>query len=310
MMAMMLLRAGAAINPRNALGQTPLMVAASGRFAHHTHFLRWLISKEVDVQEKDRGGNTALVLAVISSARTNVGLLLHHKASIAFTEKKLLTLEDPDVLAIAKYLRAVDNGLPLESAEEYFEIQEFLGPSILDRIIGMGICSESHKLVSMLERAQEGKYLNYYEIHMQNLNSGLKKFFFKYILRRNEVKVKEKKQELVLPMQKADEKDIRRMMDAKRRAKELKKQHADREMQARNLEAARREIAAVQSADTLALLYGKKQAGQWQRKPEKKRKGKETMQDLLKDGRRKKEGEGKSQVKSRWEFQEVEADRR
>jgi ankyrin repeat protein len=117
MMALMLIRGGAKIEVKNALGQTPLMVAASGRFSHHTSFLRWIIGKGADVQAKDRGGNTALVLAVISSARNNIGLLLHHKASVAFKDKKIVMLEDPDAIAIAKYLRAVDNRLPIEDAE-------------------------------------------------------------------------------------------------------------------------------------------------------------------------------------------------
>lgn len=38
-----------------------------------------------------------------------MGILLHYKATVTVTTKKLLTYEDPEALAIAKYVRAVDN---------------------------------------------------------------------------------------------------------------------------------------------------------------------------------------------------------
>ncbi|GMH88803.1 hypothetical protein TL16_g11264 [Triparma laevis f. inornata] len=212
-MAMMLLKAGAKLCPRNSLGQTPLHIAASGRLPHHTTFLRWLLSKEkVNINEKDRGGNTALVLSVISCARTNVGILLHYKATVTVTTKKLLTYEDPEALAIAKYVRAVDN-----SSE-----------------------------------------------------------------------------------------DMDLLIEAKKRKREIKKMQAKEEVKIRNLEAARREIAAVQSKDTLARLYGKTKGGAWVRQSEeelvKKRGFDEHKKINVEKG-------GRAETKSRWEFREIEGDR-
>ncbi|GMH86798.1 hypothetical protein TrVE_jg745 [Triparma verrucosa] len=306
-MAMMLLKAGAKISPRNSLGQTPLHVAASGRLPHHTAFLRWVIAKEgVDINEKDRGGNTALVLAVISCARTNVGILLHHKAIVTVTTKKLLTYEDPEALAIAKYVRAVDNRLDIEVAEEYFEVQKFLGPSIFDRVFGMGLCSESHYVVEMCERALDGNYLNYYEIHKENLKRGLTYLFYRYVLGRKPVKEVVRKKKKVLAVQKASEEDMNLLVEAKLRKRELKKQQYKEEIKIRNLEAARREIAAVQSKDTLARLYGKTKGGAWVRQTEDELAKKRGFDDKKKI---KVEPGGRAETKSRWEFREIEGDK-
>ena len=187
------------MNPRNSLGQTPLMVAASGRFSKHTSFLRFIISKGADINEKDRGGNSALVLAILSTARINVGILLHRRAVVKPAAKKLLTYEDPEALSLAKYIRAVDNRLPDDISDEYFEVQSFMGPSVIDRLFGIGLCSDSHHIVTMIEKAEEGTYLNSYEIHVENLQGGLMWFINKIILRKKEVAVVKKEEKKVGP---------------------------------------------------------------------------------------------------------------
>ena len=281
-MALMLLRAGAKLNPRNSLGQTPFHVCASGRLAHHTSFLRWMLSRKVDVNEKDRGGNTALVLAVVSCAKTNVGVLLHHKATVTVKNKQFLALEDPEALAIAKYVRAVDNRLPIELAEEYFEVQTFLGPSILDRIFSLGLCSESHKIVNMLESSLDGNYLNYYETHKDNFRRGMIYIWNHYIMRRKSIQKEERKKKKVLQVQKASEEAMLTLMEAKRRKRQIKKDQFFENVRLKNVEAARREIANVQSRETLQKLYGKTEQGGW-------------VKEKDKDG------------KEKWVYREVEA---
>lgn len=158
--------------------------------------------------------------------------------------------------------------LDIEVAEEYFEVQKFLGPSLFDRIFGMGLCSESHYVVEMCEKALDGNYLNYYEIHKENLKRGVTYLFYRYVLGRNQIKEVVRIHKKVLAIQKASSEDMNLLIEAKKRKREIKKMQAKEEVKIRNLEAARREIAAVQSKDTLARLYGKTKGGAWVRQSE------------------------------------------
>ncbi len=304
MMARMILRAKGVMECRNSLGQTPLMVAASGRFGHHTAFLRFAIAHGGDVNAKDRGGNTALVLAVISGAKNNIGLLLHHKATVIERKKEILTYDDPEALGIAKYLRALDIRMDdVEHADEYFDVEKMLGPSLMDRIFGLGLCSDSHHIVDMLERAAEGKYLNYYEIHMENVSTGAWQFFERYILGRKPKPPPPKVIKKILPVQVADPTNIDRMQEERKAARQRKKELEEFQIMQKNVEAARREISAVSSADTMKLLYGKKQAGHWVEKDGWSRTD-------AKDRNKIRGGMGnRADAESRWEFKEIEADR-
>ena len=85
-------------------------------------------------------------------------------------------------------MRACDNNLSIEDCEEFIELERILGPSLLDRVFRFGICGKSHRIVDMLERANDGTYLNYYEIHLGNAKQGMWWFFERVILGKKPVK--------------------------------------------------------------------------------------------------------------------------
>jgi hypothetical protein len=140
----------------------------------------------------------------------------------------------------------------------------------------------------MLELAEQGKYLNYYEIHLANAKDGLKWFFYRVILGRKQEEAPVIVKKKVLEMQcvraglppgaspplsafqpnptlrrYADPADIDRIQEARRLARIRKKELEFNVIMEKNIEAARREIAGVDASKNLAHLYSKKKVGEW-----------------------------------------------
>jgi hypothetical protein len=328
-MGHMLLRAGAVVEARNGLGQTPVMLAASGRFSHHSSMLRFLVDHGADVNAKDRGGNTALVLAVIAGNITNVGILLHHKAKVVDAPHEVLTYGDPEALGIARYLRAADNHFEdIDDCEEYIELQKILGASLYDRFFGFGICAKSHYIVDMLERAAENKFVSYYEIHLRNAKVGLWWFYQRVILGKKPPPVVHVIQRKVLQIQMADPSNIDAMQEKTRLARLRRKELEMKRVMVNNMEAARKEVAAVESIVELKKLYNKRAVGTWQKREnwassvgrgQEKDEKQEALDALDEEDRRKgkkvvsrgnKSGNSApSEGKSRWVLEPVYADK-
>ena len=70
----------------------------------------------------------------------------------------------------------------------------------------------------------------------------------------------------ILQMQMADPKQIDIMQEKTRLARLRRKELEFNQVMAKNLEAAREEIARVESVATMAMLYGKRDCGTWERR--------------------------------------------
>jgi len=301
----LLIRAKADVNLKNSLGMTPLMVASAGKFSGHTDFVRFLIENGAEVNEKDRGGSTALVQATINTCVNNVGVLLHHGATVIEPKHAMFELDVPQALSIGKFLRAKDEGVAGadgDNGDEYFELLKITGPGLIDRICSIGLCRPSAVVVDMLEKAAENKYLNYYEISKENYAN-----LFRHILHHLGIKkikkevVVIKKKEKVLQVQKLDDSVRVEAINARRRARKLKKELEMKAIDSHNLNQARREMMQVGSKEAMEALYKRTNGGEWVDKVDK-------LEGKEKSGNRTK-GRGRSEVKKQYVFQEVTADR-
>lgn len=302
-LALLLVRAGSRVNVKNSLGQTPLMIAAGGKWSGHTAVVRLLIALGATVNDKDRGGSTALVYAVLSSAVSNVGILLHHEATVESKERKYFRSADPEALAIAKFCRSYDNQIDLEGSDEYFALRAISGPTVLEVVFGIGVRSNSARVVDMLESALAGTFINTYEIHLLNAAWGVSYLWNRFVKGKDMRKVQQvvvKKK--ILQVQKYEEFDWDTVQSARLRMRELKVELEKKRIAERNLMAARKEISEVQSQRNLDKLFGRKAVGKWVRV--------EAAEDeKLKDPRynaKTHKKSGKSEPKAKWEFRDIE----
>ncbi|GMI54387.1 hypothetical protein ScalyP_jg12107 [Parmales sp. scaly parma] len=301
----MLLRARADVNCRNSLGMTPLMVASAGKFSMHTNFVRFMIDNGAKVDDKDRAGSTALVHAVMNINVNNVAVLLHHNATVVEPVHEMMSLEVPEALTIGKFLRARDENVNSEPgmSDEYFALMKISGPSIIDRVCSLGICRPSNIVVDMLEMAHEKKFLNYYEISKENYANLFWHLLHHLHLKRiKTTKEVVKKKRKVLQIQKLDDSVRTEAIAARKAARKLKKELAAKAVDDHNLDAARQELLAVTSKSRTEQMYNTRQSGSWQQvknKPGRKKTNYELRQE---EGKR-------SEVKQKWKFQEVTADK-
>eukprot|EP00592_Proboscia_alata_P001008 CAMPEP_0194376340 /NCGR_PEP_ID=MMETSP0174-20130528/24741_1 /TAXON_ID=216777 /ORGANISM="Proboscia alata, Strain PI-D3" /LENGTH=281 /DNA_ID=CAMNT_0039156937 /DNA_START=347 /DNA_END=1192 /DNA_ORIENTATION=+ len=139
----MLLRAGANVNKANGLGQTPLIIASSGKYSRHTKFVKLLLSCGVeDVNLKDKGGSTPLEQSIRSSNAGTVGILVDEGGAYI----------DGDAMIRAKRIRASKAGISFDKSDVHFEKLKALGPpTFWDKIKRQGLCCPASLVVDKLE---------------------------------------------------------------------------------------------------------------------------------------------------------------
>lgn len=176
----LLLDAGANIDQVNALGQTPLMIACAFTSRRHFACAELLISRDCNMDLRDKGGSNALEQAIIASNVACVKSLLHHGARLACTcdDRRITSastsctlFEQPDessILALAEDIRARCNGMELVEANAYFaELEVNGGPSLLDKMLHKRLCSPSHEIVTSI-RERSSLFSSLVEVHAQS----------------------------------------------------------------------------------------------------------------------------------------------
>ena len=159
----LLLDAGAKIDQANALGQTPLMIACAFTSRRHFACAKLLISRDCNMDLRDKGGSNALEQAITASNVACVKCLLHHGARLACApdDRRMTSartsctlFEQPDessIVALAEDIRARSIGMELAEANAYFaELEVNGGPSLLDKMMHKRLCSPSHEIVTSI----------------------------------------------------------------------------------------------------------------------------------------------------------------
>ena len=175
----LLLDAGANIDQANALGQTPLMIACAFTSRRHFACAELLISRDCDVDLRDKGGSNALEQAITISNVACVKSLLRHGARLACTPNdrrvssssmSCTLFEQPDessILVLAEDIRARSIGMKLAEANAYFaELEVNGGPSLLDKMLHKRLCSPSHEIVASIR--EHSSLFSSLEVHAQS----------------------------------------------------------------------------------------------------------------------------------------------
>lgn len=199
MLANLLFKAKADVNARNALGETPIMVAAKGVSVvkSNAHLPSYYVSKlsgllirnGADIELLDRGGNTALQNAIKASNKWIVNQLLSEEFGSskshffeskrhnqlpknndkqgAYTKHTKLMDYSRKMLGLAIGVRAKSLGMKHEESIRYFSSDSgaknkaILNPSLKDLINHPKLCHPSCVIVEMLQDAATGKYESY-----------------------------------------------------------------------------------------------------------------------------------------------------